>query len=172
MRVGGLNGQSAGDAPLTVPEPRREHTGPFLTAVLQMAPAFVPPDAALANAFELPDLSVGSATYTTGNYTAYVLTVQRHSSPPDLGEVIPAAVRIEQPSGSTRYDATGSDYLQVILSRPSGVVVNVSVPFLGELKDQQQALANLASQVTEMLDVPSTDLIGLPVPDQRETHSG
>ena len=87
--------------------------------------------------------------------------MQRQSNPPDLGEILLNAVRVELPSGSTRFDVTGSGYVQVILTRPSKVAVTVTIPFIGDAEDQGRVLFDLASQVTEMLDVPSTDDIGL-----------
>jgi len=143
-----------------MPAPRRESTGPFLSAVLRLAPVFVPSAAVLVDAYELPDDSAGCATYATGDHT-YFLTVQRQSNPPDLGEIIPNAVRVELPSGSTRFDVTGSGYVQIILTRPSRVAVTVTIPFIGDAEDQGRVLFDLASQVTDMLDVPSTDEIGL-----------
>jgi hypothetical protein len=165
-----MNDRPLDGAPFTIPEPRRASTGPFLTAVLGLSPTFVPPEAALVEAFELPDLSAGSVMFTTGNHTAYHVSLQRHPIAPDLGEIIPAAVRVDLSSGSTRYDIRGPDYVQVVLVRHSGLVVNVNVPFVDAPEDKGQALANLASQLTELLDVTSTDLIGLSGPDHLETR--
>ena len=160
-RIDTMDDRRSGGVPPTMPVPRREPTGPFLNAVRQLAPVFVPPAAALVDACELSDDSAGYATYTTGDHTAYHLTVQRQSNPPDLGEILLSAVRVELPSGSTRFEVKGSEYVQIILTRPSGVAVTVTIPFLGEKADQGRALSNLAAQVTETLDVPSTDEIGL-----------
>ena len=65
-----MNDRPSGGPPPTMPAPRRESTGPFLSAVLRLAPVFVPPAAALVDAYELPDDSAGCATYTTGDHTA------------------------------------------------------------------------------------------------------
>ena len=143
-----------------MPAPRRESTGPFLSAVLRLAPVFVPPAAVLVDAYELPDDSAGCATYATGDHT-YFLTVQRQSNPPDLGEILLNAVRVELPSGSTRFDVTGSGYVQVILTRSSGVAVTVTISYVDENEDRGGVLSDLAYQVTELLDVSSTDDIGL-----------
>jgi hypothetical protein len=94
-----MNDRSLGDPPLTLPMLRKEPSGPFLTAVLRLMPAFVPHGATLVDAYELPDDAAGSATYTTGDYAAYNLTVQRPRTPPNLEEVLLNAVRVDLSSG-------------------------------------------------------------------------
>lgn len=156
-----LNDSSSGIRPLTLSAPRRESAGPYLSAVMQLTPAFFPPDTTLVDAYELPDLRAATATYTAGNYTAYSLSVQRHDTQPDLGEILLNAVRVDLPSGSTRYDVTGLDYAQVILTRPSGIAINVTVPSVPDQHGQSEALSALAAHVTDLLDLSSSDVIGL-----------
>lgn len=65
----------------------------------------------------------------------------------------------------------GLGYVQVILARRSGVLVTIAIPLRDGIDDHDRVLSDLAAQVTELIDVSSTDEIGLASPGQPDAGS-